>query len=286
MKIKEFLYEASQKLINSGIPDPSLEAEILIRHILQIDRAKIFQDLNRDLLNYQENEVNLLIDKRIEGYPLSYITGNREFYGIELEINEGVLIPRQETELLVETAINISKVIKDQQIKVADIGTGSGAIAIAVALNISNSFVYASDISDVALNIAGNNIKKHFLENKIRLRHGDLLDSLSTKVDIILSNPPYIPTNQILDLSKEVLNEPRIALDGGIDGLGIITKLMKQAAVKLKSRGAMIVEISPELSARVIKLADKYFPESKISILKDLMGINRAILVNKGLPEL
>ena len=285
MKIKELLYEASQKLINSGIPDPSLEAEILIRHVLQIDRARIFQDLDNDLLNHQENAINSLIDKRQEGYPLSYITGNREFYGIELKISEGVLIPRQETELLVETAIKISEMIKGHQIRVADIGTGSGAIAVAVALNIDNSFVYACDISDIALKIADKNIKKYSLENKIQLCHGDLLDSLLTKVDIILSNPPYIPTNQIQDLSKEVLNEPKIALDGGMDGLVSITKLMKQAIDKLKPKGAMVIEISPELSERVIKLADKYFPESQISILKDLMGMNRAVLINKRLPE-
>lgn len=285
MKIKEILYEISKQLEKFGILDFDLEAEVLVRYILKIDRETIFQDLNKNLQEIQKKSIYAVTEKRLKGYPLSYITGQREFYGIEIGVKEGVLIPRQETELLIETAINIANNLENKNLKIADIGTGSGAIAIAIAINIPNSLVYASDISKEALCVADENVKKYSLGNRILLNQGDLLENILDKVDIILSNPPYIPTAQLCDLSQEVLAEPRIALDGGSNGLKVISKLFKEAVDKLSDSGFMIIEITPEISTQVASLAKKYFPKANILILKDLMHNNRAVLINRSIAN-
>ena len=282
MKVKEILYAISKRLQEFEVPDSDLEAEILVRHTLKLDRETIFQEFEKDLLKSEEQSVYSLLDKRLEGYPLSYITGKREFYGIDIEIGEGVLIPRQETEILVQTAITISKKMRKENIKIADIGTGSAAISIAIALNIPNSLVYACDISYKALEIATENINKYSLEDKILLNQGDLLEPILDEMDIILSNPPYIPNFQISSLPQEVLNEPRIALDGGKDGLQVISRLMKESVNKLSVDGAMVIEITPELSGKTVLLAREHFPEANILILKDLMENDRAILINRS----
>ena len=282
MKVKEILYAISKRLQEFEVPDSDLEAEILVRHTLKFDRETIFREFEKDLLKSEEQSIYSLLDKRLEGYPLSYITGKREFYGIDIEIGEGVLIPRQETEILVQTAITISKKMRKENIKIADIGTGSAAISIAIALNIPNSLVYACDISYKALEIATENINKYSLEDKILLNQGDLLEPILDEMDIILSNPPYIPNFQILSLPQEVLNEPRIALDGGKDGLQVISRLMKESVNKLSGAGAMVIEITPELSGKTVLLAREHFPEANILILKDLMENDRAILINRS----
>ena len=282
MKVKEILYAISKRLQEFEVPDSDLEAEILVRHTLKFDRETIFREFEKDLLKSEEQSIYSLLDKRLEGYPLSYITGKREFYGIDIEIGEGVLIPRQETEILVQTAITISKKMRKENIKIADIGTGSAAISIAIALNIPNSLVHACDISYEALEIAAENINKYSLEDKILLNQGDLLEPILDEMDIILSNPPYIPNFQILSLPQEVLNEPRIALDGGKDGLQVISRLMKESVNKLSGAGAMVIEITPELSGKTVLLAREHFPEANILILKDLMENDRAILINRS----
>ena len=282
MKVKEILYAISKRLQEFEVPDSDLEAEILVRHTLKFDRETIFREFEKDLLKSEEQSIYSLLDKRLEGYPLSYITGKREFYGIDIEIGEGVLIPRQETEILVQTAITISKKMRKENIKIADIGTGSAAISIAIALNIPNSLVHACDISYEALEIAAENINKYSLEDKILLNQGDLLEPILDEMDIILSNPPYIPNFQISSLPQEVLNEPRIALDGGKDGLQVISRLMKESVNKLSGAGAMVIEITPELSGKTVLLARKHFPEANILILKDLMENDRAILINRS----
>ena len=282
MKVKEILYAISKRLQEFEVPDSDLEAEILVRHTLKLDRETIFREFEKDLLKSEEQSVYSLLDKRLEGYPLSYITGKREFYGIDIEIGEGVLIPRQETEILVQTAITISKKMRKENIKIADIGTGSAAISIAIALNIPNSLVHACDISYEALEIATENINKYSLEDKILLNQGDLLEPILDEMDIILSNPPYIPNFQISCLPQEVLNEPRIALDGGKDGLQVISRLMKESVNKLSVAGAMVIEITPELSGKTVLLAREHFPEANILILKDLMENDRAILINRS----
>ena len=282
MKVKEILYAISKRLQEFEVPDSDLEAEILVRHTLKFDRETIFREFEKDLLKSEEQSIYSLLDKRLEGYPLSYITGKREFYGIDIEIGEGVLIPRQETEILVQTAITISKKMRKENIKIADIGTGSAAISIAIALNIPNSLVHACDISYEALEIAAENINKYSLEDKILLNQGDLLEPILDEMDIILSNPPYIPNFQISSLPQEVLNEPRIALDGGKDGLQVISRLMKESVNKLSIAGAMVIEITPELSGKTVLLAREYFPEANILILKDLMENDRAILINRS----
>ena len=282
MKVKEILYAISKRLQEFEVPDSDLEAEILVRHTLKFDRETIFREFEKDLLKSEEQSIYSLLDKRLEGYPLSYITGKREFYGIDIEIGEGVLIPRQETEILVQTAITISKKMRKENIKIADIGTGSAAISIAIALNIPNSLVHACDISYEALEIAAENINKYSLEDKILLNQGDLLEPILDEMDIILSNPPYIPNFQISSLPQEVLNEPRIALDGGKDGLQVISRLMKESVNKLSGAGAMVIEITPELSGKTVLLAREHFPEANILILKDLMENDRAILINRS----
>jgi release factor glutamine methyltransferase len=277
VKIKDILHETSQTLINFGIPDANLEAEVLIRYVLKIDRETIFQDLEKHLSKDQEYAICSVIEKRRSYYPLSYIIGKREFYGIELMVNENVLIPRQETELLVDQVINVSN---NHILKIVDVGTGSGAIAIAIATMLPEVKIIATDISIDALRVADENIKINGVSNRVSLRKSNLLDLINEKVDVIVSNPPYIPTNEIPNLQLEVQKEPYIALDGGHDGIDYIRKLISDAGSKLNKNGHIFIEIDPSQAKEVLKIAYEYFPNAQSEIIKDLSKNDRVLAIH------
>ena len=243
----------------------------------------MLRDLQESLIMEQEDLVTTLVKRRIEGEPLSYITGTREFYALSFEITEDVLIPRQETELLVEAVIKFSKKRDCALLNIADVGTGSGAIAIAIAVNIPFACVTAIDISQKALEVADVNRRTHGVLDRVSLRLGNLLEPLSGEMNIIVSNPPYIPEGAIDGLQREVLREPRLALDCGPDGLRVIRNLLRQAKLKLSSLGMMVFEIDPTQARKTSKLSKKMFPNASITVLDDLSGEHRAILIDTSL---
>ena len=279
MNVKETLNVASEELMKIGSLDARLEAEVLLRHVLKIDRATMFRDLDEDVSIEDSGNIASLVKRRTQREPLAYITGAKEFYGLPFVVSEDVLIPRQETELLVDTAIVQAKSLDKSQISIVDVGTGSGAIAVSLALNIPTSSVIAVDISESALTIADDNRRAHGLYSRIKLRRGNLLEPIVEKIDILVSNPPYIKSDKLTSLQEEVLKEPMVALDGGDDGLELIKKLLCQAVDKMSNPGVILFEIDSDQAAEAVKLSQQYFPSAITTVLKDLSNNERAVLL-------
>ncbi|MEC7836848.1 MAG: peptide chain release factor N(5)-glutamine methyltransferase [Chloroflexota bacterium] len=279
MNVKENLHITSQELMKTGSPDAKLEAEVLLRHVLKIDRATMFRDLEENLSEDNVTNIASLVNRRIQKEPLAYITGIKEFYGLMFDVSEGVLIPRPETELLVETAITKAKLLKKNEINIVDVGTGSGAIAVSLAVNIPNSNVIAIDLSKSALEIADENRRTHGMYSRIKLRLGNLLEPVTENIDILVSNPPYIRKDRLHSLQEEVLKEPMLALDGGEDGLRLIAELLTQARERMDSTSIILFEIDSDQGIEASKISKNTFPLGEVTVLKDLNNDDRAVLI-------
>jgi release factor glutamine methyltransferase len=263
---------ARRKLEAAGIEEASLEGEVLLRHVLKVSRAGLFAGLEIPLTPAQEQGLAGLLERRLRGEPSAYITGVREFYGLEFLVAPSVLIPRPESELLVDTAFSLAR--GGEITTVADIGTGSGAIAVCLAVNLPGVTVYAVDISAAALEVARANAARHGVENRITFLRGHLLEPLPGPVDMIVANLPYV---RRADLGPG--GEPVRALDGGADGLDIIREFCLQVAGKLRERGCLLLEVGQGQAMEVAGLLKKAFPFSEIETECDLAGIERMLAV-------
>ena len=280
MNLRQAAAQAAQTLARHHIPDAPIEAEALLRQILRYDRARYFASLNDPLDSGQQARLDCLIGRRVQGEPLAYITGRREFYALDFIVNPDTLIPRQETELLVDKALEWARGQPRSALTIADVGTGSGAIAVALAQSLPDANIYATDISAAALEVAAQNCRRHGVADRVALMQGDLLTPLPRKVDMIVSNPPYIATELMPSLQREVRREPRIALDGGADGTGVIRRLIAQAAHRLNSGGLMLIEISPEQADDVAAMAQAHFADAAVSAAADILGLARCVAVS------
>ena len=279
-ELRQVASEIAATLAIHGIPDSNLEAEVLLRHVLKYDRARFYASLREQHSSKKLEIVKNLVNRRTQGEPLAYITQHKEFYGLDFRVTPAVLIPRQETELLVDEALKFAGESDDSNITVADIGTGSGVIAVSVAVNLPLAKVYATDCSKEALEIADFNRRNRGVADRITLLEGDLLQPLPLAVDLLVSNPPYIRSDLLPDLAPEVRREPRLALDGGKGGLEVINRLLEQAPAKLKQGGSILIEISPEQTAAVVEMAEALFPTADISYANDLLGHPRCVIVS------
>lgn len=278
--IKKALEEAVDKL-KSKVSTPLLDAQVILCHILQVDRLYLI--INKDIILTSEQilEYRKLIEKRFCGAPVQYITGIQEFMGLEFYLEEGVLIPRPDTEILIEKVLD--SIDKDGKYNIIDIGTGSGAITVSLAKYIQNSYIYSIDISQKALNIARKNAMKNNVMSKISFLNGSLFKPLedigiSEKIDILVSNPPYIPTRDIDNLQIEVSKfEPKLALDGGEDGLDFYREIIDKAPRVLKNNGLIALEVGHDQARRVIELMEEKKKYVNIEITKDLAGIERVV---------
>ena len=278
MRIGESLARLSRRLSDQGIPDAGIEAEVLLRHVVGLERAEFFAALDEPLSRSNERQADKLLHRRLEGEPLAYIAGSREFYGLQFLIDRHVLVPRQETELLVDRALEwASTRPTGERLRIADIGTGCGAIAIATARRLPDATVFATDVSAEALRVADANRRRHGLLDRVRLRQGDLLAALDGQVDLIVSNPPYIRTDDIPRLAAEVRHEPLQALDGGPDGLRVTSRLIRRAPAYLGGDGCLLVEIAPEQLDRVTEMARRAMPKARVSFARDLLGLPRVV---------
>ena len=274
MNLKQALFQSRKSLAENHIDDASIEGEILLRHVLEITRAQLFSNLNGDISAAQLDDFMKLVARRANGEPTAYITGHREFYGLDFIVNRHVLVPRPETELLVDKAIALYRKYGYSQI--ADIGTGCGAIAVSLAVNLPLAKIYATDISHVALNIARQNCVKHGVAERITLLEGDLLKPLPEPVDLIIANLPYVRTAEIP--SKGPLSfEPELALNGGKRGLDKIRLLCRQAEKKLNEKASLLLEIGQGQAEEVISILHNIFPLASVDIEKDLSGISRVV---------
>jgi release factor glutamine methyltransferase len=274
VNFKQALDHARAALVDKGIDDAALEGEILLRHVLRIDRACLFSSLDAEISPRQEKALRHALVRRRNGEPTAYITGHREFYGLDFNVNHHVLIPRPESELLVEKAIAAAGKKKIEQI--ADIGTGSGAIAVSLAVNLPDVIVYATDISARALEVAARNCRKHGVAGRVVLLNGDMLGPLPGPVDLIIANLPYIRATDLL-AGGPLRYEPPLALDGGRGGLERIGVLCRQAGSRLQPEGCLMMEIGQGQAKRVGALLRKEFPTALIEIDRDLAGIERVV---------
>ncbi len=274
MNLRQALEHARAVLRSRDIEDASLEGEILLRYVLGIGRAHLFSHLEQKLTPGHEQALERALARRLKGEPTAYIIGRHEFYGLDFIIERNVIIPRPETELMVEKAIVL--VERRGFTTIADIGTGSGAIAISLALNLPRVTVYATDISAAALEVAARNVKKHGVEERVVLFQGNLLEPLPARVDLIIANLPYVRS---VAIPKEgpLSYEPALALDGGEDGLRVITLFLSRVAPKLNAEGCLLMEIGQGQAGRVRAILEKGFPGAQVSIDRDLAGIERAV---------
>jgi release factor glutamine methyltransferase len=272
--LKQVLSQARKILAANNIEDASLESELLLRHALKIDRVQLYSDLVRELSPDEEATFWQLVERRLKGEPTAYITGHREFYGLDFYVDPRVLIPRPESELLVEKALELAK--SHHIFTIADIGSGCGAIAISLALNLPQTKIYATDISAPALEIAQINCHKHGVADRICLLQGDLLDPLPEPVDLIIANLPYVKESE-LSRTGPASFEPKMALNGGPAGLEKICKLCRQAKGKLNPQGCLLLEIGQGQGKVVITILRRLFPPASITVAPDLSGIERVV---------
>jgi len=276
------LRRAEQTLRANGIEDPGIEAEVLLRHVLQLDRAYLLLRLPGELTEEQAEEYGRLIRRRLAHTPTAYLTGRREFYSMSLAVGPGVLIPRPETEHLVEAVLDAGRELLTRQDRVTfvDVGTGSGAIALAVAKHLPALRVLATDVSPAALAMADLNAKRLRVAGRVTLLQGDLLEPLTEPVDIIGANLPYIPTNVWAALPPEIRDhEPRGALDGGEDGLRVIDRLLGQTPRHLAAGGVVILEMAYDQAATLRELVAGRLPGASVEIRKDLAGHDRIAVI-------
>ena len=280
MTIKEFLEEIIRVFKKAGVECAETEARLLACHVLSCSPAFLVSHADDEMDDKVLLASAALINERCKGRPIQYVLGSANFYGIDLAVDERVLIPRPETELLVEEAIAF---LKERPFpKAMDLCTGSGAIAAAVAANVPNVKVIATDMSPKAFMLARVNLRPY---QNVKVLRGDLFEALpegELPFDAILTNPPYIPAEVISTLSREVKDyEPRMALDGGADGLDIIRRIIKEAPDHLKPGGMLLMEIGHDQGSAALELAAQTGEYREAQMIKDLEGHDRMLRVLK-----
>lgn len=281
MTIREAINKATIKLKMKKIDSPKLKARLLMQFVLNQTRQYLMVYDEKKLTQEQEEKYWEAVEQLVNGIPLQHITHRQEFMKMDFYVNKQVLIPRPDTEVLVEEVIQIAKKINAK--KILDLCTGSGAIAVSLAKYIENSQITAVDISQEALNIAKLNAKKHQVDKQITFIQSDLFDDLpKEKYDMIVSNPPYIKKEMIKALDEEVQKEPHIALDGGYDGLDFYRKITHQSYEFLKYKGFLCLEIGYDQKIDVIELIEQEEKYIDTYGKKDLYGNDRVIVTKVG----
>jgi release factor glutamine methyltransferase len=278
--LKQAIDQASARLTaNKEVDNPSLVAEILLRHALQINRVQLYTDLNQEINAAQLEDYDRLIQRQLQGEPVAYITGHKEFYGLDFYVDSRVLIPRPESELLVELALD--RVKENSVSNIADVGTGSGAIAISLAVHLPQVEFYAVDLSPAALNVAWINIQIHRVSRQITLLEGNLLNPLTFPADIIVANLPYVRKSDLAGMPS-ARYEPALALDGGESGLDQIYSLCRQIEGKMQPDGCLLMEIGMGQGPAVADYLHRLYPSACIQEIPDLAGIGRVIRFTFG----
>ena len=274
MNVKEVLDDARKVLTDSNIEDAPLEAEVLLRDTLKKDRVGLYLALDDELSTEQQNAFRDRLARRLDDEPTAYIIGHREFYGRDFLVDASVLVPRPETELLVEKALEIVR--KHRLSVIAEVGTGCGAVAISLALELPHVRVYATDISASALEVARANSRKHGVSDRVHLLNCDLRGALPEPVEMGVANLPYVRESD-LPRSGPVSREPRLALDGGTDGLDKIRRLCSQAKAVPGSGGYLLLEVGEGQARAVSAFLHGLFPPAFIEVTPDLSGIDRVV---------
>ncbi len=281
MTIGEALHKASKTLAAHLFEEASLEAEILLMHVLGVDRAKLYALLGEELSGGDAEVLAQLVNRRLTNEPVAYIVGHREFFGYDFHVAPGVLIPRPESELLVEETLDFVRgYFPEEDPIIAEIGTGSGAIAISLALLLPKAEIYATDISARALEIARVNCERHGVQDRVHLLEGDVLAPLPEPVDIIIANLPYIGDEELEELGDEIrMFEPLEALAGGGDGLDKVRQLLVKVGEKLRPEGLVLLEIGYVQRGAAASLRLLLPPAASVGLVKDLGGRERVLKI-------
>ena len=256
MNIENTIKKASRILKNHNINSYELDAQIILSDIMRVKRESFITNSEINVPEKIAEKYDRAIRRRINREPVAYITGKKEFWSEDFDINKGTLIPRPETELLIYKVVNF---FKNKKINILDIGTGSGCILLSILKELPLSRGTGIDISAKAIKTAKANAKKFNLSNRSKFRIFDLKKYKTGKHDLIISNPPYIPSREIKNLSKDIINyEPRVALNGGIDGLDLIRKIINISNCLLKKNGLLVIEIGFSQYRKVSAIMRKY----------------------------
>jgi len=305
MEIGEALAQAVTQLRNEGVDSPRLDSELLLAYVLGVNRAAILAHPNQRLTPKALTRFRDLVDRRARREPLAYIVGHREFHGLDLCLNPHVLIPRPETELLVEHALKLARGLALRP-RIVDVGAGSGAIAVTLAVHLPQARIYALDASPEALAVVAENAERHGVRDRVRCLQGDLLEPLArletaedgasteppwagqadpawqSQVGLITANLPYVTTNEWRELAPEIREyEPRAALDGGPDGLNLIRRLLDTAGPFLRPGGSLLLEIGASQGEAVTALAQASLAPAETNLYRDYAGLDRLVVVQQ-----
>lgn len=281
VQVGQALNFAANRFNEEAIESASLDAQVLLAHLLGKDRTWLFAHHEYVLTPEEAESYTALIRRRMAHEPIAYLIGRKEFYGLEFIIDRRVLIPRPETELLVDLVLDEISALHRKPVFVADVGTGSGAIALSLAANQKDVRVFAIDLSEDALDIADTNVQRLDVRKQVTLLCGDLLTPLTHPVDIIVANLPYIPSATYSMLEPDIREyEPRLALESGPKGLDAISRLLQQAHLHLAASGQIFLEIAHDQGEMVEQLAAYQFPHARsIRIHKDYHDHDRIVRI-------
>jgi len=276
MNIQEaWAYGRSQLTQASDAPD--LDARLLLEHVLQVNHSFLIAHADELLTDAQGGQYRQLIRRARQKEPIPYLTGTTAFYGLDFQIGPAVLIPRPETEQLVEYALSWAKL--RERLQIVDVGTGSGCIAVSLSVHLPGASIAAVDISADALAVARGNASQHGAD-RVRFYEGNLLEPILFQVDLIVANLPYIASHEWTLVDDGVKwYEPTIALKGGSDGLDLISDMLQQSASKLRPGGAIMMEIGWQQGQAVERLAKMYFPDADIGLIADYAGHDRIVSI-------
>lgn len=298
--VRAALKEAIAQLEAANVPSHALAAELLLMHILGRDRAWLYAHPEERLASGAANEFSALVTRRAAGEPTQYLTGKQEFWGLEFEVTPAVLIPRPETEHVVEVALERLRArrppagaqSRDQPLRIADVGTGSGCLAVALARELPGAEIFATDISPPAIEVAGRNAVCHGVANRVHFLCGNLLEPAagdsalpgepSSLFDLIVSNPPYVGRRDADGLEREVReHEPHVALFGGAEGPEVYAELVNQAAPLLRRGGSLVIELGYDSAPRVREIFERDLRWRNVAITLDLARIERVLAADR-----
>lgn len=270
---------ATQRLEEAGVSTARLDAQVILAHVLNVGRSWLFAHYEVALDPEQSDQYTELIARRVRREPVAYLIGRKEFYGLELQVDQRVLIPRPETEMLVDAVLDLAGGRGQAPLVVADVGTGSGAIALAVAANAENARIYALDVSADALSVARANVGKHDKRWQVTLLHGDLLAPLPECADVIVANLPYVTSADYRTLELDVRGyEPQIALEAGTEGLDVIACLLRQVPSRLNPGGTVLLEIGYNQGQALLNLVAQILPQARdVDLQQDYQGHDRMV---------
>ncbi len=278
LKIKEILQKGAKILKDAGVKTPVTDSQLILSYVLNLPRWKLITERELEISEEIAEKYFNLIKKRAEGYPVAYLINKKEFFGLTFYIEEGVLIPRPETEILVEEVLK--RIPEDKETIGLEIGVGSGAVVISLLKNRPKLQMYGTDISEKALEITQKNAKIHGVYGRLVLIKSDLFENIpEIKFDFIVSNPPYVSEEEYEELEKEVKKEPKTALIGGKKGTEIYKKIIEQGIKFLKEKGFFAFEIGYKQGKYVSDLLKKYGFKTKV--IKDLQNLDRVVIGEK-----